>query len=59
MRRHWRQLIAILRGIARELSDEGAYARHLEIHKAEHSIEEWRRFSDRHWNAKATRGRCC
>ncbi|PYT12683.1 MAG: hypothetical protein DMG59_22720 [Acidobacteria bacterium] len=55
----WRRVIAIIAGILRELSDESAYERHLEIHGANHSPEEWRRFSDERWNAGARRARCC
>lgn len=58
-RRGWRGLIAMIVGILRNLSDESAYARHLEAHGAIHSREEWQRFTDKRWNAKASRARCC
>jgi hypothetical protein len=50
MRRAWRLLMALLR----ELADENAYRRHLEVHGREPSGEEWRRFIDRRY-----RPRCC
>ena len=54
-----RKFFAIVAGIIRELSGEAAYARHLKFHGMTHSPEEWRRFSDKLWNAQATRSRCC
>lgn len=55
MRRIWRVLV----GIARELADESAYARHLQAHGVVHSPAEWRRFSDERLRAKYTRAKCC
>jgi hypothetical protein len=54
-----RALIRILIGLARELSDESAYARHLRAHGRAHSGEEWRRFSEERLRAKYTRAKCC
>ena len=45
--------------LCRELSDERAYARHLAVHRREHTPDEWRRFSDARLKAKFARGRCC
>jgi hypothetical protein len=54
-----RQFFYIIRLLLRELADENAYARHLAVHKAEHSAEEWRRFSDARLKAKYSRAKCC
>ena len=55
MRKLWRILV----GIARELSDESAYQRHLAAHGREPSKEEWRRFSERRLRSKYERAKCC
>ncbi len=49
----------ILLALARELSDENAYRRHLAAHGCVHSGEEWRKFSEHHLRAKYTRAKCC
>lgn len=49
----------ILLALARELSDENAYQRHLTAHGRVHSAEEWRRFSEHHLRAKYMRAKCC
>jgi hypothetical protein len=54
-----RWLGRILLGLARELSDENAYRRHLAAHHRQHSAEEWRRFSEAHLRAKYSRAKCC
>jgi len=51
--------LGLVMALLRELSDENAYQRHLKVHGAAHSPEEWRRFCDEHWNATAKRPRCC
>ena len=55
-----------IRGIARaildllrEIADQNAYARHLAARSAEHSGEEWRRFSDERFRSKYQRAKCC
>jgi hypothetical protein len=45
--------------LLKELSDQNAYARHLAMHGATHSGEEWRRFSEERMNAKYSRAKCC
>ena len=45
--------------LLRELSDETAYQRHLSLHRAQSSPEEWRRFSEERLRSKYTRPRCC
>jgi uncharacterized short protein YbdD (DUF466 family) len=55
MKALWRILV----GIARELSDESAYQRHLRVHGVEHSPAEWRRFFEERSSAKYTRPKCC
>ena len=54
-----RELRRILVGIARELSDESAYARHLAAHGASHSGAEWRRFSEARMKRKYSNAKCC
>ena len=54
-----RKLGRILLGILREISDESAYKRHLVAHQAEHSGEEWRRFSEERLKQKYARAKCC
>jgi hypothetical protein len=54
-----KRLLAILRGIVDELSDQTAYRRFLVAHGVEHSPTAWREFQDEHWQAKSRRGRCC
>ncbi|MCU1272612.1 MAG: hypothetical protein JWO48_43 [Bryobacterales bacterium] len=45
--------------LARELSDENAYRRHLITHGRQHSGEEWRKFSEVRLRAKYARAKCC
>ena len=45
--------------LLRELADENAYQRHLDIHGRQHSGEEWRRFSEERLRAKYARAKCC
>lgn len=59
MRRALKQLWAIAVGLARELSDENPYRRHLIAHGVVHSPEEWRRFLEERLRAKYTRPKCC
>ena len=59
MSRVWREFVRIVAGVVAELSDQNAYLRHLAAHGTVHSPEEWRRFQDEHWAAKARRAKCC
>jgi hypothetical protein len=45
--------------LARELSDETAYARHLEQTGRQHSAAEWRRFIDAKNRRKYENAKCC
>ena len=54
-----KKLLAILAGILAELTDQRAYRTYLAWHGVEHSADQWRRFCDQRWAAKARRGRCC
>ena len=45
--------------LLRELADENAYRRHLEMHGREHCGAEWRRFSEERLRAKYARAKCC
>jgi hypothetical protein len=55
MKRFGRFLMRLLR----ELSDEGAYMRHLAAHGRTASKEEWHRFSDERMREKYARAKCC
>jgi hypothetical protein len=52
-------LARILTGLAKELSDESAYERHLASHGRRHSANEWRRFADKRLTLKFVHPRCC
>jgi hypothetical protein len=52
-------VMRVLAGILNEITDQNAYRRHLAAHNAAHSGEEWRKFCDERWKAKAQRTRCC
>ena len=54
-----RKLGRILLGILREISDESAYKRHLAMHHAQPSGEEWRRFSEERLKQKYANAKCC
>jgi hypothetical protein len=54
-----KELLRFLRSLARELSDETAYERHLKWHKRAHSRQEWKTFSDARLARKYQNGKCC
>jgi hypothetical protein len=54
-----RRFGAVLMGLLRELSDENAYRRYLQVHGRTHSGAEWRRFSEQRLRAKYHRPKCC
>ena len=54
-----KQAWALFLGLLRELSDQNAYARHLEAHGVAHSGDEWRKFSEERLRAKYMRAKCC
>jgi hypothetical protein len=49
----------MLWALARELSDETAYARHLSVTGRKHSAAEWRSFSDVKHRRKYQNAKCC
>jgi len=53
------KLLRIILDILREISDQNAYARHLEAHHTIASGPEWRRFSDERFKAKYHSPKCC
>lgn len=53
------RLLRLLRTLLRELSDESAYARHLQAHGLAASAQEWRRFSDGRYRRKFANAKCC
>jgi hypothetical protein len=59
LRRRLARAARIGAGLAAELADEQAYARHLEAHGLTHSPSEWRRFSDQHLARKFGQAKCC
>jgi hypothetical protein len=53
---------AFLRGVMnllREIADENAYQRHLQVHGRVHSAAEWRRFLDERLARKFAQSKCC
>lgn len=54
-----RSLLRLLGGLARELSDEGPYARYLARSGRAHSRSEWRSFIDRRHRRKYQNAKCC
>lgn len=54
-----RRLFSYFVALARELSDETAYARHLRMTGHAHSSAEWRAFSDRKHKRKYENAKCC
>ncbi len=53
------RVISYFVALARELSDESAYARHLRLTGHAHSRGEWRVFSERKHGRKYANGKCC
>jgi hypothetical protein len=51
----WNYVVAL----ARELSDETAYARHLQLTGHPHSAQEWRSFIDAKHRRKYQNPKCC
>jgi hypothetical protein len=54
-----RSLLSYVVALARELSDETAYARHLKMTGHAHSAAEWRAFSDGRHRRKYQNAKCC
>ncbi len=54
-----RRVLSYFVALARELSDESAYARHLAVTGHRHSAAEWRAFSDRKHRRKYENAKCC
>jgi len=54
-----RKLLGFFVALARELSDESAYARHLEMTRRVHSAAEWRLFIDQRHCRKYRSAKCC
>jgi hypothetical protein len=54
-----RKFFRFLRELARELSDESGYARHLALVERPHSASEWRSFIDARHRRKYQNGKCC
>ena len=54
-----RAFFKLVLGLARELSDENAYRRHLISKGRPHSGEEWRKFSEARLRDRYARAKCC
>jgi hypothetical protein len=54
-----RKLFHLILGLARELSDENAYARYLRSTGREHSASEWQAFIDQRHRRKYQNAKCC
>lgn len=53
------RILGLLYRLARELSDENAYQRHLQLTGHHHSAAEWRAFSDGRHRRKYQNAKCC
>lgn len=54
-----RRLLYYVRSLARELSDETGYSRHLALVARPHSAAEWRLFIDERHRRKYQNAKCC
>lgn len=54
-----KRLLSFALALARELSDETAYARHLESTGHAASAAEWKIFTQRRYRAKYQNAKCC
>jgi hypothetical protein len=54
-----RRLAKFVVALLREISDENAYARHLQAHNLQPSGAEWRKFSEERMRQKYARAKCC
>jgi hypothetical protein len=54
-----RKLLRFFVELARELSDENAYARYLQSSGRPHSTREWQSFTNRHHRRKYQNAKCC
>jgi len=57
--RRLKYVLRIIAGLLRELSDQGAYMRHLAACGRAHSPAEWRHFCEHRLNARYSRPKCC
>ena len=55
----FKRLLSLVLSLARELSDERAYARHLELTGRAASAAEWKQFTERRYRAKYGNAKCC
>jgi hypothetical protein len=53
------KLLQAIRNLIRELSDEAAYERHLQVSGRIHSAQEWQSFIDRRYRRKYQNAKCC
>ena len=57
--RRLRALGNLLLAVLRELADENAYRRHLEMYGLTHSEAAWRAFADERAKLRYSRPKCC
>ena len=53
------RFLRLVLDLLREIGDETAYRRHLELTGRGHSGAEWRRFADERMKARYQRAKCC
>ena len=54
-----KRVLSFVLALARELSDERAYARYLEAAGRAPSAAEWKRFTQRRYRSKYQNAKCC
>jgi hypothetical protein len=54
-----RRLANLVMAILRELSDETAYYKYLQVHHLAHSGKAWRKFSEERMRQRYSRAKCC
>lgn len=54
-----RRIFDVMRGLARELSDESGYERYLRVNGCVHSRDAWKAFSDCRHRRKYQNAKCC
>jgi len=52
-------LLAFVRGLLLELSDQGAYRRYLQRCGEPHSAQQWQRFTEGRYRKKFGKAKCC
>lgn len=53
------KFLRLVLDLLKEIGDETAYRRHLDLLGLQHSGAEWRRFADERMRARYQRAKCC